>query len=282
MNKTTVDSLSSVYSYNNLTNTPFLNNCILYAPNGVMTQNSDGTLTVHKGLTILCTNGKNPDGTYKSTLYTVPNDIISNQISHTGYNWPIFIILMEGGYLKLPAISDFAVLDSIPSSTHSTYCVVYNYKENMFYETNDSGANWQPAKCCIIGHSTFVDGKFSNTRSLAPVNLGLQGLGDYVVEQYYLSNTNWFRRWKSGFIEQGFQTGKVGDYSTYTANLITPFPRNTYTVSFSNWRSGTGEDGQWNSAAVCNLGTKTSSSFQIYNRGAADGGRIFSVYCCGY
>ena len=83
-------------------------------------------------------------------------------------------------------------------------------------------------------------------------------------------------------IEQGGQTAIVKDYATCTVTLTKSFSNSNYSVAFSNWRNGTADDNQWNSAHICNLGTKSSASFQIYSRGESDGGRFFSWVAMGY
>lgn len=95
------------------------------------------------------------------------------------------------------------------------------------------------------------------------------------------TDPTWYRLYSDGWLEQGGITGKVADYGTATITLPLQFLDTHYTVSYANWRTGTSDDGTWNGASVLNNSTKSTTSFQIYSRGNADGGRIFTWYACG-
>jgi hypothetical protein len=118
----------------------------------------------------------------------------------------------------------------------------------------------------------------SNTTQIA-TTAWVRGKG--VLIESYISGTTWYRKYSDGWIEQGGQTPIIADYATGTITFYKAFANKNYTVTFSNWRNGTADDAYWNSAAVCNLKSKATTSFQIYNRGASDGGRYFSWYACG-
>lgn len=106
---------------------------------------------------------------------------------------------------------------------------------------------------------------------------------DYVVDRKVptASDPSWYRKYKSGWLEQGGITGKVADHGTATITLPLQFLDTHYIVTYGNWRTGTTDDTSFNSAAVLNISTKTTTKFEIYNRGNADGGRIFTWYACG-
>lgn len=125
--------------------------------------------------------------------------------------------------------------------------------------------------------NTALAGKANTDLSNVPANI------DYVVDYKNPtdSDPNWYRKYKSGWLEQGGITGKVADYETATITLPLQFLDTHYTVSYANWRAGTTDDGTWNSAAVLNNSTKSTTSFQIYSRGNADGGKIFTWHACG-
>lgn len=106
-------------------------------------------------------------------------------------------------------------------------------------------------------------------------------ISDYVIERGVTNGIYW-TRWKSGWLEQSGQTNLIADFGTETVSFVKTFSNTNYVVTFSNWRNGTADDGTWNSAAICNLSSKSVSSFQIYSRGSSNGGRYFSWYACGY
>lgn len=68
----------------------------------------------------------------------------------------------------------------------------------------------------------------------------LQGVGDYVVESQVLSDGSWYRKYKSGWVEQG---GTVTETGTIT--LLKPFANTSYSVqatclytNYTNWGFG--------------------------------------------
>lgn len=95
------------------------------------------------------------------------------------------------------------------------------------------------------------------------------------------TDLTWYRLYSDGWLEQGGITGKVADYGTATITLPLQFLDTHYIVTYSNWRTGTTDDGNFNSAAILNISTKTTTKFEIYSRGNTDGGRIFTWYACG-
>lgn len=95
------------------------------------------------------------------------------------------------------------------------------------------------------------------------------------------TDPTWYRLYSDGWLEQGGITGKVADYETATITLPLQFLDTHYIVTYGNWRTGTTDDTSFNSAAVLNISTKTTTKFEIYSRGNADGGRIFTWYACG-
>lgn len=69
----------------NLGNTALITNCVLEAPNGVVTV-IDNVVTVHKGLKVLIPNGFNEDGSIKNTIYEVPEDVEVTTVSNSYLN----------------------------------------------------------------------------------------------------------------------------------------------------------------------------------------------------
>lgn len=79
--------------------------------------------------------------------------------------------------------------------------------------------------------------------------------------------------WSDGYCVQTGVTGIIADYGTATVSLSQAYDDTTYIIMTTASMPNTGDDGQWNDNAVTRWATKTTSSFQIYNRGAADNGR---------
>ena len=203
-----------------LTNTNMLTNCILSAPNGVMQISSTDpyTLIVNKGLKVALANGYNADGTPKSEIVTLENDVSLTNPSTTNYNWPIRILLArsyaDGSYrVLIPANIDFAVVDTVPENIQTDrYKVFYNRKENLYYEHQADG-NLYTYKVAPLGYGYLVGSKFTSIVPYKPIQLSLEGFGDYVIESQVNSDGSWYRKYKSGWLEQGGLTAAVSGSS---------------------------------------------------------------------
>ena len=222
-----------------LTNTNMLTNCILSAPNGVVQVSSTDpyTLIVNKGLKVALANGYNADGTPKSEIVTLENDASFTNSSTTNYNWPIRILLArsyaDGSYhVLIPANIDFAVVDTVPENIPTDrYLVFYNRKENLYYEHQTDG-NLYTYKVAPLGYGYLVGSKFTSIVPYKPIQLSLEGFGDYVVESQVNSDGSWYRKYKSGWLEQGgISTGTNTEQKVYT--LLKPFASTSYSVLVS-------------------------------------------------
>ena len=222
-----------------LTNTNMLTNCILSAPNGVMQVSSTDpyTLIVNKGLKVALANGYNADGTPKSEIVTLEYDVTFTNSSTTNYNWPIRILLArsyaDGSYrVLIPANIDFAVVDTVPENIPTKrYMIFYNRKENLYYEHRTDGSLYT-YKVALLGYGYLVGSKFTNIVPYKPIQLSLEGFGDYVVESQVNSDGSWYRKYKSGWLEQGgISTGTNTEQKVYT--LLKPFASTSYSVLVS-------------------------------------------------
>ena len=203
-----------------LTNTNMLTNCILSAPNGVVQVSSTNpyTLIVNKGLKVALANGYNADGTPKSEIVTWENDVSFTYPSTTNYNWPIRILLVrsyaDGSYhVLIPSNIDFAVVDTVPENIQTDkYKVFYNRKENLYYEHRTDGSLYT-YKAALLGYGRLVGSKFTSIVPYKPIQLSLEGFGDYVIESQVNSDGSWYRKYKSGWLEQGGLTAAVSGSS---------------------------------------------------------------------
>jgi hypothetical protein len=91
---------------------------------------------------------------------------------------------------------------------------------------------------------------------------------DYVVESYS-NGTEWYRLYKSGWIEQG---GKNASGSSVTVSLHLPFIDTNYNLQLSFYGTGNGYP-------PC-IREKTTTSFTIYSGGAAS--KSGDWYACGF
>lgn len=194
------------------------------------------TLTVNKGLKVALANGYNADGTPKSEIVTLENDV-SLTLPPSGANFLVNLILVRGdagGFVVIsPAITDFQVVSSLPSSTPTRYTVFFNVTENKLYEYyNGSGGLNIYNKFVMLGSAQLTNGQFAQVFPHKPIQLSLEGLGDYVVESQVNADGSWYRKYKSGWLEQG---GLVTVFGTVgaTVTLLKPFADTTYNIQLT-------------------------------------------------
>lgn len=194
------------------------------------------TLAANKGLKVALANGYNADGTPKSEIVTLENDV-STTLTPGDANFLINLILVRGdagGFIVItPAITDFQVVSSLPSSTPTKYTVFFNVTENKLYEYyNGSGGLNIYNKFVMLGSVQLTHGQITQAFPHKPIQLSLEGLGDYVVESQVNADGSWYRKYKSGWLEQGglvTVSGLVGA----TVTLLKPFAKTTYNIQLT-------------------------------------------------
>ena len=210
------------FFYNSLTSTPL----VTY---------DEYTLIVNNGLKVALANGYNADGTPKSEIVTLENDVSITIPSTTNYNWPIYVILAKpisnGAFrIMVPSKSDFASVKVIPSNIPTDFYKIYYCTDaNTFYEHSIDGS-LSEYKGVLLGFGKFVDSKFTDMVPYKPIQLSLEGLGDYVVESLVNADGSWYRKYKSGWLEQGGQTPTVAGGATTTVTLLKPYNNAVYNV----------------------------------------------------
>lgn len=115
---------------------------------------------IDKGVKMLCSDGKNEDGTYKNTEYTTPNlkfyfGGTAQTTYHAFYN-------IADTYLTTVAISqekytfDVNSLSEISIEKH-VYAIAYVRPENRFYVHQVNTTDWEPMVACKIDTHTNLD-----------------------------------------------------------------------------------------------------------------------------
>jgi hypothetical protein len=126
-----------------------ISNCILEAPNGVITY-SGNTVTLKAGVKVLIPDGRNSDGSLKSIEITVPFDKTyttqSYQANRT--HQPIFIDNMGDLQYANIASNGYFITDG---STSGTYDANYSPKTNVMKITQGTAGNWKTVQYCYIG-----------------------------------------------------------------------------------------------------------------------------------
>lgn len=102
---------------------------------------------------------------------------------------------------------------------------------------------------------------------------------DFIVDQYYDDNGNWYRVYKSGWVEQG---GIFSDTSANpaTISLLKAFANTNYTIVTTSIRDGSGGLSARNNVGATG---KTTTSFKVYGSGGAEGSGMLPIYwqACG-
>lgn len=189
------------------------------------------TLTVNKGLKVALANGYNADGTPKSEIVTLENDVsLTRDPGDSTFMLFTFLCKLADGSYKIltPATFDFGAVSVIPSNI-TGYKVYLNTTDNKLYEYGSDFSNIYD-KFVLLGSVQLTNGQFTQVFPYKPIQLSLEGLGDYVVESQILGDGSWYRKYKSGWLEQGGQTPTVAGGRTTTVTLLKPYNNTAYNV----------------------------------------------------
>lgn len=193
------------------------------------------TLTVNKGLKVALANGYNADGTPKSEIVTLENDATTtlSPSDATSLIRPILVRGDAGGFLIItPVQTDFQVVSSLPSSVPTKYTVFFNITENKLYEYyNGSGGLNIYNKFVMLGSAQLTHGKITQVFPYKPIQLSLEGLGDYVVESQVNADGSWYRKYKSGWLEQGGLVASTYSPTGTIQTFIKPYTDANYTLT---------------------------------------------------
>ena len=240
-----------------LSNTNLITNCILSAPNGVMQVSSTDpyTLIVNKGLKVALANGYNADGTPKSEIVTLENDVISSKDSNTYSGFCLLLKGSNGIGVHLPGYSYFSVVSTVPAEgiAENQYAAFYETTTN-FFKIHHTDGSWKTYSGAIIGTIQKNNGIITKIVSYKPIQLSLEGFGDYVVEFQVNSDGSWYRKYKSGWLEQGGLVSPTSAWNTIT--FIKPFANTNYCIVSAIIGGATGLSESFKN--------KTTTSVQIY------------------
>lgn len=228
------------------------------------------TLTVNKGLKVALADGYNLDRTPKSEIITLENDVRATELSTDNYNWPIYVILakpVSGGDFRLliPSNTGFSVVDSTPENIPTDWYKVWYNKNTNFYYDHNSGVVSE-YKGVLLGYGRFVDSKFTDIVPYKPIQLSLEGLGDYVVSFQATLDGSWYRKYKSGWVEQGgyFKHPDGGGPGTATITLPVEMASSNYQVIRTVDKGGKENDSGSRWVVGINGNTRTTTSFAFF------------------
>lgn len=211
------------------------------------------------GIKGLIPNDRNADGTLKNTEFTTTNvyvgatfsfgNIVNNQvvaINSTGIIWQNWI----GEYDHEPAVVQYAAY--------------YNSTTNKMYFAY-SATEWTELDRAVAGFfSTTTSGVITELNTRQSFRAVDYSEADFVVafqRPTAANNYTWYRRYKSGWVEQGGTTGGITDAQVTVAFPI-PFAT---TPNVQLTRSFTTFDGTAAQNQTTGIGALTTTSFKCYD-----------------
>ena len=138
------------YVENSFLNKNQITNCILEAPNGVLTY-SGNTITAKQGLKVLIPNGRNTDGTLNNIEYTLENDITKTVT--TTYEHQDFIFIKNNGTCFTygsESIDFYNKLADRPAPATGIYKCCFVAETNLWYVTTN-GSSYEELKMAKLG-----------------------------------------------------------------------------------------------------------------------------------
>ena len=197
------------------------------------------------GVKGLIPNGRNEDGSLKNIEFTT-DGVWTCQATYNYENATIGIVP------KLKMINYVT-----PTG------VAFNEKENKNILLSD-GSRWGG---CFVGKISVSDLKITSFSPKLPfraVDANDDNI-DYIVERYN-SGTNWYRVYKSGWVEQG---GVVASGTgNITVTFLKPFQNANYTISAQALTNSTSDKSVFASAII----NKTPTSVLIRSRWSSENG----------
>lgn len=208
------------------------------------------SIKANQGLKVLIPNEKNEDGTLKSITYVLENTFTANVPTVNGR---YLMALYQDGTLAFYKKEMLFVSHIFGSIT--TDKIWYSPKFNYFKMYEDG--SWQIKYFAIIGEVRVENGIIKESNYNIPVNLNAPNLDfapsniDFVVESYSDANGNWYRKYKSGWLEQGGITPNQ-----------TSAPTITYLKAFADTNYSLLVTGKNNASAYKNsYSSKTATGF---------------------
>lgn len=104
----------------------------------------------------------------------------------------------------------------------------------------------------------------------------------YPIIETFVAGLTGYRVYSDGYCEQWGLTTIIADYGTCTVNFLKEFKDLNYCIVKGTCMPSTGDDSSYNDATCIRWATRTTKNFQLYNRGATDGGRYVYWRAYGY
>lgn len=157
----TVSSIDTQKADLKLGNTTLVSNCILDAPNGIVTYTGN-TITVKSGLKMLIPNGRNDDGTYKCINKKIDEDVLLTTVNNSNVNC-VYVAENSCGVAE-----SYQYSFSTPRYSGGIW---YNLRENKSYKFGVDTKTWEEFPCIVIATYENESGTITNVKSDSPIAL---------------------------------------------------------------------------------------------------------------
>ncbi len=254
---TKFDDVTPTLANNDLSNTNFLTNCVLKAPNGISSV-SGRVITVKSGLKCLIPNGKTEDGTLKNIELTLDENITHTLPTNESSIYFFLrtdkkIICWGGAYMESPT-----------QPTLATPTIWFDTTNNQMKMSDSSGKNFTNVNLIYLGYligsvgtgAINVNNPLPVTRLITHSDLE-SGHKYRTVVRSFSSGLSWYRQWSDGWLEQGgWATG------SQTITLFKAYNNTNFNIMLTTAQDGTNAN-YYNLAA----NNKTVSSFYVFTIG---------------
>ena len=222
------------------------------------------------GVELLCPNGRNADGSLNNSK------IVNNALDVYSFNGSALNYILKGKGRN--NYSPYFVQNEQPSAKG----IWYSPAENIMRLSTD-GTTWTQIVQTVVGTVMTDAGgsitEFSTRPPFRAVDYSEIANADYVIDTYSDSNGNWYRVYKSGWVEQG---GMFSDVSANpaTISLLKAFANTNYTIVTTSIQDGGGGLSARNNVGATG---KTTTSFKVYGSAGAEGIGMLPIYwqACG-
>ena len=99
-----------------------------------------------------------------------------------------------------------------------------------------------------------------------PIQLSLEGFGDYVVESQVNADGSWYRKYKSGWLEQGGLVTVSGTVGA-TVTLLKPFANTAYNIQLTLQTTNAVGYIAATAQSISIANSKTTTSFGVQTAG---------------
>lgn len=144
-----------------LENTDLISNCVLDAPNGIVTYTGN-TITVKNGLKVLIPDGRKDDGSLKSIEHTVEEDVLLTTTNNTTIN----AVYIAEDSISTAEIYQYGNITPVYSGG-----IWYNIEENKTYKYSSDSSSWEEFPCCVVAVYENTSDTVVNVKKVYPVGL---------------------------------------------------------------------------------------------------------------